>query len=414
MQYALRTAFFLVTLLVLVACSEGMPTSTLEPSLSTPTPSSLTLTARVGETVAASFTFSNDEGTTTTYTATEATSWLSIMSGASGTLSNGQTATVGIQATCSTTLNQTRNITLSSTNDTKTVPVTLKCLTAFNIKLVFGSSISESQKQVFQDAARRWSQVLIGDIPNTTLTKASGLCGAGEPAYNSAVDDVVIYASVEPIDGAGNILGSAGPCLLRSSYLPIYGIMFFDSADVASLETWGSFDEVILHEMGHVLGFGTVWSGKSLTNYAPTTQSCSNTSSFTTQPTFTGSNAKLEYGVLGGSGNVPIENQYGAGTKCGHWDEELFDHEMMTGFLGGSSSGAVPLSRLTVASLQDLGYQVNKNRADSYSIPSCSPACLRTQSVGIDMSTREIILSPIGMVTKTGEVQPFSTGAAKE
>jgi hypothetical protein len=38
----------------------------------------------------------------------------------------------------------------------------------------------------------------------------------------------------------------------------------------------------------------------------------------------------------------------------------------MTGFL--DRNGTIPLSRVTVASLQDLGYQVNLSAADPYSI----------------------------------------------
>ena len=35
--------------------------------------------------------------------------------------------------------------------------------------------------------------------------------------------------------------------------------MRFDTADVADLEVDGQLETVILHEMGHVLGIGTVW-----------------------------------------------------------------------------------------------------------------------------------------------------------
>jgi hypothetical protein len=162
--------------------------------------------------------------------------------------------------------------------------------------------------------------------------------------------------------------------------------MRFDSADVANLEAGGTFDEVILHEMGHVLGIGSLWQVPNffnLINYAPTTLPCRNTPTFTTQPTFTGASARLEFNVLGGVGNPPIENGFTAGTKCVHWDENFFNNELMTGFL---DSGSNPLSRMTVGSLRDLGYQVNKNPANAYSIPSCSPNCLRTEPSGVDIA----------------------------
>ena len=39
-------------------------------------------------------------------------------------------------------------------------------------------------------------------------------------------------------------------------------MMQFDSADLASLEAQGQLVNVILHEMGHVLGLGTIWTGQ--------------------------------------------------------------------------------------------------------------------------------------------------------
>jgi len=71
---------------------------------------------------------------------------------------------------------------------------------------------------------------------------------------------------------------------------------------------------------------------------------------------------------------VPVENDYGPGTKCGHWDQQTFDTEMMTGFDSGPGIAA-QLSRVTAASLADLGYEVNMAAADAYQLPACSPNC---------------------------------------
>jgi len=238
----------------------------------------------------------------------------------------------------------------------------------------------------------------VGDVADTTFSKSADRCGAGEPAFNGTVDDVVIYASVEPIDGAGSILGSAGPCFVRSSNtLPLYGTMRFDSADVDGLGD--RFEDVILHEMGHVLGVGTIWSSKNLLTFNGS--SCLNSSVIS----FTGSEARAQYAVLGGSGNVPVENGGGSGTKCGHWDEETFDNELMTGFLNGGSAN--PLSIITAGSMQDLGYSVDLAATDSYSVPSCSPACLRADHADEDIhiAQREVILEPIGVVSPDGQIR---------
>ena len=129
---------------------------------------------------------------------------------------------------------------------------------------MFGAGVTSAQRQLFQDAANRWEQVIRGDLPDTQLNKRSGLCGQGEPAFNGNVDDIVIYANVGPRDGRGGVLASAGPCLTRDGNgLTTYGVMNFDSADSSGPDLF----ETILHEMGHVLGIGTLWSSFGLVNY---------------------------------------------------------------------------------------------------------------------------------------------------
>ncbi len=71
--------------------------------------------------------------------------------------------------------------------------------------------------------------------------------------------------SLVPIDGAGKVLGQAGPCFIRNSNrLTVIGIMKFDTADLPNMQANGTLNDVILHEMGHVLGFGS--SGKTRSN----------------------------------------------------------------------------------------------------------------------------------------------------
>ena len=264
----------------------------------------------------------------------------------------------------------------------------------FDIQFVFGPNVTASQRQLFQDAAARWEEVIQGDLPNAPLNKSANLCGQNEPAFNGTVDDVVIYAEVGPRDGPGGVLASAGPCLLRSGGLTTYGVMNFDSADSSGPDLF----ETILHEMGHVLGIGTLWSNFGLVNY--TNSSCP------ANPRYSGSNARQEWLALGGSGDIPVEQDGGSGTRCGHWDENTFNQELMTGYSEGAA--AEPLSRMTIGSLQDMGYGVNKNAADAYSLPSCSPNCsLELTPQRVDYGTREILLQPVGVVTPDGTVQEY-------
>jgi len=78
-----------------------------------------------------------------------------------------------------------------------------------------------------------------------------------------------------------------------------------------------------------------------------------------------------EYAALRGSGShslpVPVENTGGPGTRDSHWRETLFRNELMSGFIAAAGN---PLSRITAASLQDIGYLVNLDAAEPYALPN--------------------------------------------
>ena len=218
---------------------------------------------------------------------------------------------------------------------------------AFAIDVRFRGGLTNAQKDAFETAATRWSELIVGDLPDVRVN-------------NETVDDVVIEAEGVPIDGPGRILGQAGPTALRpGSRLPAWGVMSFDTADLAQMEADGSLVRVIMHEMAHVLGFGTIWDQLGLLQGAGTPN-----------PRFTGANSIREFGTLRGEAEllaVPVANTGGPGTRDSHWREAVFGNELMTGFL---NSGVNPISRLSVAGLEDLGYEVDYDAADPYTLPS--------------------------------------------
>ena len=238
--------------------------------------------------------------------------------------------------------------------------------TGFDIGLRFVSMPTPSQLQTFSNAATRWETVITGDLAAQPLNFTAGSCNSPS-AINETVDDVIIVVRLEPIDGVGQVLGSAGPCAVRAgpSFIPAAGSMRFDTADLANLESGGNFGNVILHEMGHVLGIGTIWSNKGfLQLISPTTGTGLDTH-------FNGPLAVAAFNGLSVTpytlGNkVPVENsQGGAGTRNSHWRESVLQNELMTGFL---NAGSNPLSALTIASMQDLGYAANMGVADAISL----------------------------------------------
>ncbi|MDQ4087128.1 MAG: leishmanolysin [Pseudomonadota bacterium] len=228
----------------------------------------------------------------------------------------------------------------------------------YTIDVEFLGGLTEGQKTLFKSAARRWSRVISGDVPDVNVG-------------GRIIDDILIQASGIDIDGEGRVLGRAGPTRIRQgSKLPAAGIMEFDVADLAAMEADGRLEDVIVHEMGHCLGIGTLWQEMGLI-----------TGAGGPDPVFTGTRAIAEYSALTGETeqSIPVENTGGAGTRDGHWRDSVFGNEMMTGFI---SSRGNPISRMTVAALGDMGYGVHLGGAEPYSLPG--PSLLASWSFSLD------------------------------
>lgn len=82
--------------------------------------------------------------------------------------------------------------------------------------------------------------------------------------------------------------------------------------------------------------------------------------------------ASREYQQLSGCNSaIPVEQSLGKGSNCGHWQERCLGQEIMT----PNANGDLPLSRVTIAGLEDLGYKVNYNMAESYRETELSSQC---------------------------------------
>ena len=210
----------------------------------------------------------------------------------------------------------------------------------YNITIEFKGTWNQANYDVFVAAANKLSQLIIGDLADVTVYG-----GKGGP---KVVDDILITAELGNIDGVGNVLGQAGPTALRTANsLPATATMKFDLADVGTM-TSTEFGYVVLHEMAHSLGFGSIWSRLGLV----------------TNGYFTGENATGEFGGL-----IPVEQDGGSGTAGSHWDEATFGNELLTGYL---NDGENLFSEMSAASFADLGYVLAANYGgvtDAYVYP---------------------------------------------
>lgn len=264
-----------------------------------------------------------------------------------------------------------------------------------------GQAPTSAQRAAFTNAAQRWAEIIVGDLSDVSLNVGSGSCaGWNRPALNEDIDDLVIYVLLEPIDGPFGVLGSAGPCFIRNGdNLPVMGVMRFDTADLDRMVTNGTMASVIQHEMGHVLGLGTLWGVFNLV------ANPSRPSSPGVDTHYTGSNGQAGFDAIGGTGynaggKVPLENTGVSGSADSHWRESVLAFELMTPAI---NAGANPLSVLTARSLQDLGYLVDASRADAFAISLSLTADARL------MSAQELLLDdvsrgPISVIDATGRV----------
>jgi hypothetical protein len=290
------------------------------------------------------------------------------------------------------------DITVTATIDGTTISTTFTetGVSPFNIELMFLTAPTATQRQAFVDAQQRWQGLIVGDVPSVQLNAGAGQCGTGSPAINRTVDDLLILVTLESIDGAGGVLGSAGPCFVRNgSRIPVLGTMKFDVADLDVLENQKLLKTVILHEMGHVLGYGTIWTDLHL--LADPSQSGG------TDPHFTGPQALAAFNQVGGSNysasaKVPVEDSGGEGTADAHWRESVFGDELMTGFV---DPGFDPLSRVSVASMADLGYTVNLQGADDYSLSPALRATARGPRIHLQNDRLRL---PLHVVDQRGQV----------
>lgn len=264
---------------------------------------------------------------------------------------------------------QTLVATSSAIPNKSTTFTTTVSTSTFNVEVRFIGDASLPVRTAFANAVAKWRQVIVGSIGTVNNVSipagpAANSCSSWTPAVTGTVQNTIIFARIDSIDGpgspgAGNILGQASPCFVNGNAIPFLGYMEFDSLDVSQLVARGQFEKVVLHEIGHVLGIGTIWSfRRSLLD-----------TSVMGDPFFVGSAARAQFAAINTvtySGNpVPVENTGGTGTINAHWRTSVMQRELMQGF---AVNQVQPLSRITVGSLQDLGYLVNLAAADAFSL----------------------------------------------
>ena len=88
-------------------------------------------------------------------------------------------------------------------------------------------------------AADRWTHAILTDLGNFQLSSASNDCFIGEPAVHEVHHDVLLFLSLEAVDGPHGTLAYTQVCSETARDLPIVSHIRIDAADMDSLEIEG-------------------------------------------------------------------------------------------------------------------------------------------------------------------------------
>jgi hypothetical protein len=260
----------------------------------------------------------------------------------------------------------------------------------FTIDVRYLSTLTADQKSLIGAAADKWTHALLKDMGSFQLNSAANYCFAGEPAIKELHHNLLLFVSVDQIDGPHGTLAYTQVCgqSTRDS-LPIVSYIRIDAADIDSLEIRGVLASVVTHEMGHALGFNPmVWGRKGLVGGG------------FNDPYFDGVSAKTEFARLfpAYAGNtVPLEDVGHLGTQSSHWRWSVFGDELMIGELAPGYH--YPLSAVTLGLFRDIGYEVDMTVAEPYPALSSNSAraasFIMTLDDDIVMPKRSFLLRPV-------------------
>lgn len=234
----------------------------------------------------------------------------------------------------------------------------------FRMDVRFVGQVDDRVRALVAKGAADWERVIVRGGTPQRIVLAAGTCGQGTPALDETVQTIIVYVAVDPSGGANGFLARGGPCSVRAETvspppnpqvrfgLPAVGSMTLNPTTLPTLLENGQAYDVIRHELGHVLGIGAMWSGFGRNVV---------TGGFE----YTGplaSQASSELGFTAFGSPALVESTGGPGVAGSHWRESVYGADIMTPYL---RVGTNPISRLSVAGLADLGYEVQLGAAEA-------------------------------------------------
>ena len=222
----------------------------------------------------------------------------------------------------------------------------------FDVEVVFVDAPTKTQRTAVREAARRWGEVIVGDLGDIDFSASPvvSACGSGGPVFGGVLDDIRVYVHRDAR------VPRAGPRRVRADGgLPLDACVWLaqthpDRVALAHRDA--------LRQLGHGLGFGSLWAGLVRSGNGPT---------------FQGAFAKRAFNAAGGTLGVDIP----VADDKAHWRRSWAVYRNGGNVLADVMAAPVPdevepgvavryaISETTVQSLADLGYRVDPGRADA-------------------------------------------------
>lgn len=228
-----------------------------------------------------------------------------------------------------------------------------------------------SYLQTFQDAFDKWDSVVTSNNIQIEVTVS----------FDEMDEDILGGAYIEEYytgySEFGSVFPKKGVFILNTMYLNMLHTMVYSNGKSNLYYT-------VLHELGHILGIGPTWVNDNITNKPIGTYQINGE----TKKYYNGAHALEQYksyfpDISNNLVGIPIEDDGGGGTESVHPEEGYIHghstndreingvyhpglrHELMTGWME-SSSYPIPMSRITIGFLKDIGYNVDYSEAEFY------------------------------------------------
>ena len=273
--------------------------------------------------------------------------------------------------------------------------LTTQSASEFPLDVVDGDGQNPLPQRVvlsMQRVAEKWRRVIRTAPPGEFVRLEIGECRNRVPVAQF-INGVRVLIKLDTLPS--RIAGQGGPCVIRGNGLPLLGTVSLNILTWASLSD-RKLDDLIQHEVGHVLGLGTIWQRGM---FSPLVMGDSSAA----DPIFVGPNALAAFTRLGQSGRfagrtVPLQLNV-----RGHWRGDAFLGELMAPTL---VSSAQPTSAVTVAALRDLGWLIEPEAYEEFTLPETvlsaavvSPRVISTPSILGGMNLERDVLLPELMVS---------------